>query len=370
MGKTQQNQSSDMAQQNYNRAVGGYNQLQGYLWGNLGPAQDQSKTAYNGASSTYSSSMGSTGAMDPDTFANQSKTNQTNIGTGGYDPNELSNLRGNINSNMQGGGYDQSTIDKLNSAYGGLTAGGLGGLDPTQASTIRGGYGNLASTGGISNETADAMRRQSASGVQSIYSTLGQKLARSQTAQGFGGGGGETAQLARQASQEQAKAITGVNAQVGQLRQQGTIAGLGGLSNFEEGAAAGQRAAVSGQQQLGASMASGRIASTGQEAGVAASQAAGTLSASNAQQELASGAAMQRLQAAGGMAQLYASSPGYVNSIVGQILQSQATTGTLTAEQAQIMAELGKEPGLLQQITGGIKNVAGIAAPILQGLGV
>jgi hypothetical protein len=364
MGKTQQNQSSEMAQQNYNRATGGYDQLQNYLWSNLGPAQDQSKTAYAGASGAYSSSLGSTGAMDPDTYANQSKTNQTNMGTGGYDPAALSNLRGNISANTKTGGYDQSTIDKLDASYGGLTAGGLGGLDPAQTATIRGGYGSLASTGGISNETADAMRRQSASGVQSIYSTLGQKLARSQTAQGFGGGGGETAQMARQAAEEQSKATTGVDAQIGQLRQQGTIAGLGGLSNFEQGTAAGQRAAVAGQQQLGASIASGRLASTGQEADVAGRQAAGTLQASGAQQDLETGAAMQKLQAAGGLSALYSSSPGYVNSMVQQILQSQATTGTLTAEQAQIMAELGKEPGLLKQITDGIGSVAGIGASV------
>jgi hypothetical protein len=159
MGKTQQNQSSEMAQQNYNRATGGYDQLQNYLWSNLGPAQDQSKTAYAGASGAYSSSLGSTGAMDPDTYANQSKTNQTNMGTGGYDPAALSNLRGNISANTKTGGYDQSTIDKLDASYGGLTAGGLGGLDPAQTATIRGGYGSLASTGGISNELTPCVGR-------------------------------------------------------------------------------------------------------------------------------------------------------------------------------------------------------------------
>ena len=120
----------------------------------------------------------------------------------------------------------------------------LGGLDPTALKQLSDQYQDLISSGGISDATAAAMQRQAVSGVGSIYGTLENQLNKTRAATGGQGGGGEEAQMARQLSQQEANAITGVNAQVGQLRQQGTEAGLSGMSNLEAAQAQAQNAAA------------------------------------------------------------------------------------------------------------------------------
>lgn len=324
MAKGQTQQATSMANDTYKNVNQQGQKTQDYLWGQLPAAQAQSQDTYNKASGAFSGFTGGYGSYDPTAYEEVSSQNKSNIATGGYDPAKMSQLQ---------------------KGYTDLTANGMGGINPDQAAKIRSGYENLASTGGISDDTANSMRRESASNVQGIYSTLGSNLARTNRAQGITAGG-ETAQMARQAAEESAKATTGVNAQVGQLRQQGTIAGLGGLSNFEQGAASGQREALAGESSL------------------ATSEAQGRLSASAAQQELASGAAQQRIQAAGGLANLYSSAPGYVTSLVQQIMQSQSVTGQLTTEQTQIMQELAKTPGLFDNIMKGISVAAGAASGV------
>lgn len=219
------------------------------------------------------------------------------------------------NANQLGG--------QIKDTYTGMT-GPTGAYDPNEYKSISGNnadlrsrYQSLADTGGISEDTANAMRRQTASGVQSVYATAGANLARQKATQPGGGGGGETAEMARQVAQEQAKGVTGVNAQIGQLRQQGTIAGLEGIGNVNR-----------------------------------------------AQQDLASGAAQQKIQAAGGLQQLYSSDPGYVHDLLQNIQQEYATTGQLSEQNANIMQEISKQPGLFSTIMGSVGAVGSLAGGV------
>lgn len=369
MGKSERNKAKDMTQENYSRATSQGTKNDEQFQGMLGEARGRATDAYDSASGGYKSFMGSTGSYDPDAYKKVSGQNDKNIATGGYDPEQLSKIRAQSQTNINTAGYQPGDVSKINANYDKLTANGMGGINEKSAGDIRAGYGTLAKTGGIDDPTADAMRRQTASGVASVYSTLGSNMVRKNAAQGFGGGGGETAQMARQLGNTQGEALTGVNAEIGKLRQTGTIAGLGGLSEFEQGAAGGQRAAVAGQSQFAGDQARNVITASGQAADIEANKAKGTLQASGAEQDLATGAAQQRIASAGGMAQLYSADPGYVTNMVKSILDSQQTTGNLTSQQAQIMEELSKQPGLFQNIMQGITTIGGAAAGVMGGLG-
>jgi len=139
----------------------------------------------------------------------------------------------------------------------------LGGLDPTALKQLSDQYQDLISSGGISDATAAAMQRQAVSGVGSIYGTLENQLNKTRAATGGQGGGGEEAQMARQLSQQEANAITGVNAQVGQLRQQGTEAGLAGMSSLEAAQAQAQNAAAQTLSGTSLGLASGEAGLAG-----------------------------------------------------------------------------------------------------------
>lgn len=369
MGKSNRQTAENQNKQNYDTTTQQGAATQTQLQGMLGDAQTRTTGTYNDASGAYKGMLGGTGSYDPAEYAKVSAQNQSNIDTGGYDPGRLSQLRDTNVQNVQTGGYNPTDVANVNKGYSNLTANGTGGLDPTQLAKMRSGYGNLADTGGIDESTADAMRRQSASGVQSVYSTMGQNLARQQKAQGFGGGGGETAEMARQAANTQGTAITGVNAEIGKLRQTGTIAGLGGLSNVESGAAAGQREAVAGEAGFAGAQAGNKLAAQNTAQNLETSKATNTLSASQANQELATGAAQQKIQAAGGLANLYSANPGYVTSMVQAILQSQATTGQLTNEQNQIMQEISKQPGVFSTMMGTLAQLGGAAGGVMTGIG-
>jgi hypothetical protein len=355
MGKREQRQAEQMAKDNTQRAQGAEDEMRGFMKGELGGATETARDTYGAARSGYGDYMGGTGAYDPASYNVVSKQNQQNIGTGGYDPGRVSSIRSDIDRNVQTGGY---TGDE----YSQLTGGGLGGVNAEQAGVVRDAYGNLIKTGGLSDEAAGAMRRQAAGTTQSIYSTLGSKLARSQSIAGMGGAGGETAQMARQAAQAGAVATTGANAEIGKLRQAGTIAGVGGLAQFEQGVGAGNRAALS-------DVAGNRLRSTDQSINLETNRARNVLDASKSEQDLVTNAAQQRIQAAGGLVNLYNSSPGYVNDLVKGIMQQQSVTGQLTTQQAQIMQELSKNPGLFQTIMNSVTQLGGAAAGVMTGIG-
>jgi hypothetical protein len=355
MGKSQQSQAESMANQNYNQANAQSNEMRQTLMGQLPGQQQQAQALHDTASQSYTGFTGGYGSYNPSEYEGIKSQNTQNITSGGYNPEQLSTLRGETAGEAATGGYTPGEVSTL-------TAGGIGGMSPEQVAAVRGGYQNLMATGGLSDATADAMRRQAAGSAQGVYATMGQNLARQQGIAGTGGAGGETAEMARQAGQEAATATTGANAQIGQLRQQGEIAGTQGLGQFETGVGAANRAALS-------DIAAGRRAGVSEQAGVEANVAKGTLTASQANQDLATNAATQRIQAAGGLVNLYQSQPGYVTSLVNSIIQQQQVGGQLTTQQAQIMDELSKNPGLFANIMQGVTSLGGAAGGVMTGIG-
>jgi hypothetical protein len=185
----------------------------------------------------------------------------------------------------------------------------------------------------------------------------------------MGGGGGETAEMARQMANTQGTAITGVNAEVGKLRQTGKIAGLGGMTTAEAQMASGQREAVAGEAKFAGDQATGRVTSQGHAQDLEASKAAGTLKASQAEQDLATGVADQKIKAAGGMAELYKAEPAYVTTMVKSILDSQKQGNEMTTQQTQILEELSKQPGLFTNILNSVVALGGMAGGIMTGVG-
>lgn len=354
MGKSQTNSSTDMTQRNYNRTVDQTDALRSHLLSGMGDQEKVAQGTYNTTRDAYTSFLGGTGGYDPEAYAKVSANNEKNQQTGGYNAEALASLRNRTAGNAQSGGYTADELARLNN--------GIGGMDEGQVGVVRGAYGDLIKTGGLSDTAADAMRRQAAGTTQSIYATLGSKLARAQSIAGAGGAGGETAQMARQAAQAGAVATTGANAEIGKIRQSGIVAGTGGLANFETGVGAGNRAGIQ-------AVAEGRLKGTDQELNLESNVAKGTLQASQANQDLASGAAQQRIQAAGGLVNLYNASPGYVTDMVKSIIDVQNSGGQLNNQQAQIMQELSKNPGLFDNIMKGITTVGGAVTGVMTGIG-
>jgi len=354
MGKKQQQKAEEMSKEQYNKANTQSDEMMGRLKANLPEQEKNYQNVFDTTKDAYTQFTGGYGAYNPSEYEANKAQNVKNIQSGGYNPEQLESTRQNVANQVRTGGYDADELAKLKSGYG--------GLDPTQVGKVRGGYDELIRTGGLSDNAADAMRRQAAGTTQSIYSTLGSKLARTQGISGTGGAGGETAQMARQAATAGATATTGANAEIGRLRQSGIVSGVGGLGQFETGVGAANRGALS-------DIAAGRRAGVSEQIGLESGVARGTLQASQANQDLASGAATQRIQAAGGLNNLYQSEPGYVTSIVKSIMQQQQIGGQLSGDQVRIMTELAQMPGLFDNIMKGISTVGGAAAGVMTGVG-
>lgn len=225
-------------------------------------SKNQQKNTFNDASGLLNSYEGTASGV----------TNTLNAAIPGY-TNQYEQALGTAE-----GAYNTPEISTLQ----GQEVSNLGGLDPASLKQLSGQYQDLISSGGISDATAAAMQRQAVSGVGSVYGTLENQLNRTRAATGGQGGGGEEAQMARQLSSQEANAVTGVNAQVGQLRQQGTEAGLAGASNLTAAQAAAQNAAAQTLSGTSLGLASGQSGL----AGLTASQLDATQSAAlQAQQE-------------------------------------------------------------------------------------
>jgi hypothetical protein len=352
MSNSNQNSANTQAQQTYNLGMGAYQQNYNMLENQLPAAQQTGQQEQGAAENAYEADMSSgIGAFNPTAYNSLNSQINQNIATGGYNNAEqLQQLNTDIGSDVSSGGYNESQVQAME-------AGGLGGVNPANNANLTSGYNNLIQTGGLSPQTVQAMQAQAAGAAQSSYATLGANLARQGTAQGISAGG-ETAEMARQQGQTAAAAVTGANAQIGQLQQQGTeagLAGLGGLSTAEAGL----------QQNLMGSQAANIESGVNQEAALAQNQQQGTLASTNTSENLASTAAAQQIQAAGGLSSLYASAPGQATTLVNQILQQQQTTGTIDNQSSQILAELSKNPTLFQQIMGGLGSAGGL----LTGLG-
>lgn len=97
---------------------------------------------------------------------------------------------------------------------------------------IMSGYENFAKTGGMSPQDEANMRARSMSPIRSIYSGARRDVNRQSALQG-GYSPNKTAALAKMAreqSQAGAEATTDVEAELGNMRRQGQLAGLGGMA--------------------------------------------------------------------------------------------------------------------------------------------
>jgi hypothetical protein len=215
--------SKNQQKNTFNDASGLLNSFEGTNAGDVSALQGETSAATGTASAALGSAQGAYGALNPagvsSILAPGTAASGGIASTGGYAAPQLSSLEGQENTNLQG-------------------------LDPTALSGLSSQYQDLISSGGISDATAAAMQRQAVAGVGSVYGTLNNQLNRTKETTGGQGGGGETAEMARQLSSSEANAVTGVNAQVGQLRQQGTEAGLSGASNLTAAQAQAQNSAA------------------------------------------------------------------------------------------------------------------------------
>ena len=311
--------SKNQQKQTYNTSAGLLNSLEPATSSTLGTAGAEASTAgsaYNTAENAYAG-LGPTGINSILAPATSAATNIS--ATGGYAQPQLNTLENQEATN-------------------------LGGLDPNALSQLSSQYQDLISSGGISDATAAAMQRQAVSGVGSVYGTLENQLKRTQAATGGQGGGGEVAQMARQLSSQEANAVTGVNAQVGQLRQQGTEAGLSGASSLTAAEAAARNAAAN--------------TFSGTQSGVAQGSQYGAGLQSNLGQAALSG----NLASAGGLANVAGGETGLYGTTAGLYGQQ------LGGEQGLINAESGIA-NTQQGVMGNILGVGNMLGNMAKGAG-
>lgn len=222
------------------------------------------------------------------------------------------------NANMQGLNTQLQSIlgqeqGVASSLLPGVTAGfsdimSGGGLDPTAKAT----YADFAQTGGISPASETAMRNRAGEAATSAYSTAGDKARRMMSATGgYGSGAGLLSSMARQGSQAAAQATEDTSATLAGMKQQGMLAGAGGLQ--------------SGLQT--------------------------------------------KLQALSGMGNLYGLTENQINATVGNILQNYQQTGQLNNQDMQILQNLANQPGVFDKIVGTIGTLGGAAGGIMSGIG-
>lgn len=260
--------------------------------------------------------------------------------TGGFQPGVAEDLR----ERYRGMG-ETSGMPGVQERLRGM--GELGGFDPEQAGKIRSGYGEFAETGGLSPEARQTFLRRAEAPIPAIYKQLSQEAGRSAAITGGYQPGGIQSQLGRQMSQEAARTSTAAQSELASLVREGRLAGLGGLTGVETGIAGGRRDVA------------------GLEVGAAGERGRLELGAAQAQTDMEQGIAYNKIQSAGGLQRLYESEPGYVSSLVQQILAVQTAGGQLSVEQQRILADLSKSPGVFDQIMKGVSAGTGVASAFM-----
>lgn len=302
--------------------------------------KNQQKNTFNDASGLLNSLEGNT--SNTLATANTQDTNAQNA-YAGLGPSGIAGILAPANaaagSVYQTGGYSQPQLTTLENQE----SSNLGGLDPTALAGLSSQYQNLISSGGISDATQAAMQRQAVSGVSSLYGTLNAQNARSRAVTGGQGGGGETAEMARNLAQQESNAVTGVNSQVGQLRQQGTEAGLSGASSLAAAQAAAQNSAANTFSGTQSNVAGGVQTGANLMSGLGSTQLSGNLAS------------------AGGLTNLYGTTLGqYGQQLGAQGTDLSSMSGIANAEQG-----IG---GNIFGAMNGLGNLAGGVGKLLTGI--
>jgi len=121
-----------------------------------------------------------------------------------------------------GGGYSAFTVSPGRAGY----------ADPFKS---YGGYEEFSKTGGFSEGDIANMRARGVAPVRAAYANAEREVGRQRSLQGGYAPNAIAAQvkMAREQGQGMADAMQGVEAGLAQQRQQGRLAGLGGMSNIE-----------------------------------------------------------------------------------------------------------------------------------------
>jgi hypothetical protein len=305
----------------------------GGLTGQISDATSKANEAWKSASSGFGD-IASSGGYDPDVL----KGLRSNVGrladTGGYDQDQLASLRKNLASSRETGGFDPAQLQKLRDT---------GGYDPDQLASIRSGYKNFADTGGFSDAEKANFRTRATSGVDATYGILQQEAERRRALTGGMGGGGETAQMARQLSQTQAQSSLNAEDDLASQIRTGKLAGLGGTTALE-GSVAGNRAATE------ANVASGNRDILGQTAALEGNVAGGIRSGVGAQSALEGNVAANKITGTQGMAGLYNSASGQITAAGQQVLARLGIDSGNQQYALSVLTELSKSPGILDNI--------------------
>jgi hypothetical protein len=215
------------------------------------------------------------------------------------------------------------------------------------------GYGEFADTGGFSEGDIRDIRARGVSPIRAAYGNALNEMERRKNLQGGYSPNASVlrAKMAREQGQLSADAVQNVNAGIAQMRQQGRLAGLGGLSSTSQADIGfGQQAQLANQ--------SARLR--------AAELNASPYSLPN-----------QKLQALAGMSGMYSATPGQADLFGNQVLNAQRNQLNLEGQQAQLgqmknqgqyqisQMPTGFQAGLSNaaQIGGIAANLAGIWNP-------
>lgn len=252
--------------------------------------------------------------------------------TGGYNPDQLANLRGETQTLSNTGGFDPTQTATLNA----------GGYDPTTLGNVLGGYSTMASTGGFTPKQESQFLDQATSGTTDTFNILMQQAKLDQVKNGGLGTGGTISQMARQLGQAQAKSTLGAEVALNQLENSNKLSGLSGEAGVESN--------VAGNKLTGAGMIQqGKFAGTGQQLGLEGNVAAGS-TAANSQ-----------------MNQLYNTTTGQLTQIGQQVLSALGLDFSTQEAATASLAQLSKNPGLLQTTLSDIAGLGGAAVGIAKG---
>jgi hypothetical protein len=230
------------------------------------------------------------------------------------------------------------------------------------------GFTEFSNTGGYSADDIANMRARGVSPIRAAYANAEQNLQRGRALQGgySPNMAAAQAQMAREQGQSAADATQNVEATLAQARNQGRLAGLGGMSGIETSRLGadvdlskfnteldfrGQTYNADAQARAQAQ----NIAA----ANAAASRAAASRAASRSDQ----------LRALAGMTSLYGTTPGMSNMFGNQLLQGVGQGGTFGLNMMGRVNEGQQLPGQYEQTMGRFKDIydtgSRIANPIM-----
>lgn len=314
---------------------------------------------------SYNEGDRATGGFEPGTLGPLRNIVFDNAMTGGYDPSRTNAIRDTMEERTPTGGYDPGALQNIRNIGYDFTQ--TGGIDPNVAGRVKEGYTDFSLSGGFTPEDSANFRRRATSGVPAIYNVLADEAERRRTTTGGLGTGGGISQMARQVSQEQARASTNAEVELANLIRQGKLAGLGGLSEFGVNEAGLRQQGFGQLRGTESDVAGGTRNLLGQRAGfegeIASGRRAGTGQAIDLESQVAAG----RRGATDVARQLFNSATGEVSDMGRQILAMYGLQDASSETQLRALTQLAGTPGILDNIqriggmvSGGLGAIPGI----------